>query len=40
MSKIYSNLELNGQFVYNNNPTSGYVLTTDGDGLAYWIAFM
>ena len=38
MSKIYSNLELNGQFVYNNNPTSGYVLTTDGDGLVSWTA--
>lgn len=38
MSKIYSNLELNGQFVYNNNPTSGYVLTTDDNGLVSWTA--
>ena len=29
MSKIYSNLELNGQFVYNNNPTSARIVVME-----------
>ena len=32
MSKVYANLNVNGNFVYNNNPTNGYILTTDVDG--------
>lgn len=38
MSKVYSNLNLNGSFVYNNNPQSGYILTTDNLGLVSWTA--
>ena len=38
MSKVYSDLEVNGQFIYNNNPQSGYVLTTDVNGVASWTA--
>lgn len=36
MSKVYSNLNVNGSFVYNNNPQEGYVLTTDNIGLVSW----
>lgn len=38
MSNIHTNLNVHGQFVYNNNPTSGYVLTTDSNGIASWTA--
>ena len=38
MAKIYSDLYLEGQLIYNNNPTSGYVLTTDDNGLVSWTA--
>ena len=36
MSKIYSNLHIEGQLIYNNNPQDGYVLTTDSSGLVSW----
>jgi hypothetical protein len=36
MSKIYSDLHIEGQLIYNNNPQSGYVLTTDSFGLVSW----
>lgn len=36
MSRIYSNLHINGQLIYNNNPQEGYVLTTNSDGLVSW----
>ena len=36
MSKIYSNLHLEGQLIYNNNAQEGYVLTTDSNGLVSW----
>jgi len=38
MGKIYANLRVNGDFIYNNNPQDGYVLTTDNDGLVSWTA--
>ena len=36
MGKVYADLEVNGDFIYNNNPTDGYFLTTDGAGLVSW----
>ena len=36
MGKVYADLEVNGGFIYNNNPTSGYNLTTDSNGLVSW----
>ena len=36
MSRIYSNLHIEGQLIYNNSPQSGYILTTDNDGLVSW----
>lgn len=36
MGKVYADLEVNGDFIYNINPTSGYVLSTDADGIASW----
>ena len=33
MGKVYADLKVNGDLIYNNNPTDGYFLTTDGDGL-------
>jgi len=38
MAKVYSNLHVDGSFIYNNNPQSGYVLTTDENGLVSWTA--
>lgn len=38
MAKVYTNLKVNGSFVYNNNPQDGYVLTTDNFGLVSWTA--
>lgn len=38
MGKVYANLEVNGDLIYNNNPTDGYILTTDGSGLVSWTA--
>ena len=38
MGKVYANLKVNGEFIYNNNPQDGYVLTTDNDGLVSWTA--
>jgi len=33
MGKVYADLKVNGDLIYNNNPTDGYFLATDGDGL-------
>jgi hypothetical protein len=33
MGKVYTNLRVDGGLTYNNNPTDGYFLATDGDGL-------
>ena len=33
MGKVHTNLKVNGDFIYNNNPTNGYFLTTNGTGL-------
>jgi hypothetical protein len=38
MARVYSNLHVDGTFVYNNNPQEGYVLTTDNVGLVSWTA--
>lgn len=35
---IYGDLNLHGQFIYNNSPSNGYVLTTDSNGVASWTA--
>ena len=32
MGKVYADLKVNGGFIYNNNPTDGYILSTDGTG--------
>lgn len=29
MSKVYTDLQVDGEFIYNKNPQTGYVLTTD-----------
>ena len=36
MGKVYADLEVNGDFIYNKNPQSGYILTTDSIGVASW----
>ena len=36
MSKIHTNLHIEGQLIYNNNPQEGYVLTTNSVGLVSW----
>ena len=33
MGKVYTNLRVDGGLTYNNNPTDGYLLSTNGDGL-------
>lgn len=32
MGKVYADLKVDGDFIYNNNPTDGYFLATDGEG--------
>lgn len=36
MGKVHTNLKVNGDFIYNNNPINGYILTTDAHGLVSW----
>ena len=36
MNNIYADLNLQGQFIYNNNASNGYILTTDSNGVASW----
>lgn len=36
MGKVFADLQVNGDLIYNNNPAAGYILTTDGNGLVSW----
>jgi len=36
MGKVYADLKVNGNLIYNKNPQSGYILTTDSIGVASW----
>lgn len=36
MGKVYGDLKINGDLIYNNNPIAGYFLTTDEYGLVSW----
>lgn len=38
MGKVYADLKVNGDFIYNNSPIDGYILSTDADGLVSWTA--
>jgi hypothetical protein len=33
MSKIYSDIQISGKFVYDNNPKAGYILVSDSQGV-------